>query len=106
VDSEGTSELALGEKGAERLLGRGHLAARLEGEADTVYAQVPFADPTMIQAAVKAIARQCSGPAVGHADGGVPQAGQHADPAHGAPVAVGPDDGPTSSRMECGVDMV
>lgn len=33
VDSEGTSEIALGEKGAERLLGRGHLAAKLEGES-------------------------------------------------------------------------
>jgi hypothetical protein len=32
VDGEGTSEIALGEKGAERLLGKGHLAARLEGE--------------------------------------------------------------------------
>jgi S-DNA-T family DNA segregation ATPase FtsK/SpoIIIE len=63
VDSEGTSELALGEKGAERLLGRGHLAARLEGEADTVYAQVPFADSATILAAVKAIARQYSVPA-------------------------------------------
>lgn len=42
VDSEGTSELALGEKGAERLLGRGHLLAKLEGEPALVYAQVPF----------------------------------------------------------------
>lgn len=42
VDSEGTSELALGEKGAERLLGRGHLLARLEGETSAIYAQVPF----------------------------------------------------------------
>jgi hypothetical protein len=31
VDGEGTSEIALGEKGAERLLGKGHLAARIEG---------------------------------------------------------------------------
>ena len=28
---KGTSEIALGEKGAERLLGKGHLAAKLEG---------------------------------------------------------------------------
>ena len=28
VDSEGTSEIALGETGAERLLGRGHLLAK------------------------------------------------------------------------------
>ena len=44
VDSEGTSEIALGEKGAERLLGRGHLLAKLEGEPKLIYAQVPFVD--------------------------------------------------------------
>lgn len=42
VTDIGTSEIALGAKGAERLLGKGHLAARLEGEPDVVYAQVPF----------------------------------------------------------------
>lgn len=42
VDGEGTSEIALGEKGAERLLGKGHLAARLEGEPEVVFGQVPF----------------------------------------------------------------
>jgi S-DNA-T family DNA segregation ATPase FtsK/SpoIIIE len=42
VDGEGTSEIALGEKGAERLLGKGHLAARLEGESGVVFGQVPF----------------------------------------------------------------
>lgn len=42
VDSEGTSEIALGEKGAERLLGKGHLAAKLEGEDNIAIAQVPF----------------------------------------------------------------
>lgn len=42
VASEGTSEFALGEKGAERLLGKGHLIARLESEV--VYAQVPLVD--------------------------------------------------------------
>ena len=40
VESQGTSEIALGEKGAEKLLGRGHLAAKLNGEI--IYAQVPF----------------------------------------------------------------
>lgn len=44
VDSEGTSEIALGEKGAERLLGKGHLAAKLEGEDNLIIAQVPFID--------------------------------------------------------------
>lgn len=42
VDGEGTSEIALGEKGAERLLGKGHLAAKLEGAPGIVFAQVPF----------------------------------------------------------------
>jgi len=53
VDSEGTSEIALGEKGAERLLGKGHLAARLEGEPQIVFAQVPFIEPSLIEEIVK-----------------------------------------------------
>ncbi len=48
VDSEGTSEIALGERGAERLLGRGHLLARLEGSPLT-YAQVPFIEEDFLQ---------------------------------------------------------
>jgi S-DNA-T family DNA segregation ATPase FtsK/SpoIIIE len=48
VDSEGTSEIALGDKGAERLLGRGHLLAKLEGQYGLKYAQVPFAAPDFI----------------------------------------------------------
>jgi DNA segregation ATPase FtsK/SpoIIIE, S-DNA-T family len=42
VGSSGTSEIALGEKGAENLLGKGHLVARLSGEPNLIYAQVPF----------------------------------------------------------------
>lgn len=42
VDSEGTSEIALGERGAERLLGKGHLVAKLEGHATLIYGQVPL----------------------------------------------------------------
>jgi S-DNA-T family DNA segregation ATPase FtsK/SpoIIIE len=42
VESVGTSEIALGEKGAEKLLGRGHLIARLQGEPNLIYGQVPF----------------------------------------------------------------
>lgn len=48
VDGEGTSEIALGVKGAERLLGKGHLCAKLEGEPDLIYAQVPFIEPDLI----------------------------------------------------------
>ena len=55
VDSEGTSEIALGERGAERLLGRGHMLARLEGESSLVYAQAPFASEAFIESVVAAI---------------------------------------------------
>ena len=48
VDGEGTSEIALGEKGAERLLGKGHLAAKLEGEQSLIFAQVPFVDSNFL----------------------------------------------------------
>jgi len=44
VDGEGTSEIALGEKGAEHLLGKGHLAAKLEGQAGIIFGQVPFVE--------------------------------------------------------------
>lgn len=37
-----SSEIALGEKGAENLLGKGHLAAKLGGTIS--YAQAPFVD--------------------------------------------------------------
>lgn len=40
VASEATSKIALDRAGAERLLGRGHLAAKLNG--DLIFAQVPF----------------------------------------------------------------
>jgi hypothetical protein len=55
VDSEGTSEIALGDKGAERLLARGHLLAKLEGLPSLVYAQVPYATPDEIDELVRII---------------------------------------------------
>lgn len=55
VSDVGTSEIALNAKGAERLLGKGHLAARLAGEADLVFAQVPFLSDDDMLAAVEAI---------------------------------------------------
>jgi len=55
VDSEGTSEIALGVKGAERLLGKGHLAAKLEGEPDIIYAQVPFVETDFIDRVVSSM---------------------------------------------------
>ncbi|KQO70635.1 FtsK/SpoIIIE domain-containing protein [Methylobacterium sp. Leaf88] len=53
VDSEGTSEISLGERGAERLLGKGHLLAKLEGEQGLVYAQVPFASESFTRNVVE-----------------------------------------------------
>lgn len=55
VASVGTSEIALGVKGAEQLLGLGHLAARLSGEPTIIYAQAPFLSDADIDAAVDAI---------------------------------------------------
>jgi S-DNA-T family DNA segregation ATPase FtsK/SpoIIIE len=55
VDSEGTSEIALGEKGAERLLGKGHAAVKLEGEEGIITAQVPFITTDEIEAIVNRI---------------------------------------------------
>ncbi|WP_296940943.1 FtsK/SpoIIIE domain-containing protein, partial [uncultured Marivita sp.] len=44
VADKRNSVLVLDEPGAERLLGRGHLAAKLSGEGEIILAQVPFAD--------------------------------------------------------------
>jgi S-DNA-T family DNA segregation ATPase FtsK/SpoIIIE len=52
VDSVGTSDIALGESGAEFLLGHGHLLAKLEGNPGFCFAQVPLADSTFIDAIV------------------------------------------------------
>src|SRR5690606_19272203 len=53
VDSEGTSEISLGERGAERLLGRGHMFAKLDGVNGLTYAQVPFVDVAFMEAIVE-----------------------------------------------------
>ena len=57
VDGPGTSEIALGEKnlGAEKLLGNGHVIAKLEGETDAIYAQVPFIENTRVEELIKKI---------------------------------------------------
>jgi DNA segregation ATPase FtsK/SpoIIIE, S-DNA-T family len=54
VDSAGTSDLSLGEKGlgAEKLLGNGHMLVRMEGEVAPLFVQVPFADSQAIQKVV------------------------------------------------------
>jgi S-DNA-T family DNA segregation ATPase FtsK/SpoIIIE len=61
VDSIGTSEIALGESGAEFLLGHGHLLAKLEGSSGLCYAQVPLADPCFVDAIVACIGQSSEG---------------------------------------------
>jgi S-DNA-T family DNA segregation ATPase FtsK/SpoIIIE len=55
VASEATSKIVLDRSGAELLLGRGHLAARLSGEHGLVYAQAPFLSDSDIIEVVEAI---------------------------------------------------
>jgi S-DNA-T family DNA segregation ATPase FtsK/SpoIIIE len=61
VSSEATSKIALDRPGAELLLGRGHLAAKLNGEQGLVFAQAPFLSDQDIEAAVAAIAADNEG---------------------------------------------
>lgn len=60
VASEGTSEIALGEKGAERLLGKGHLCAKLEGESGLIYAQVPFIEQEALSDVIEQVTKTAS----------------------------------------------
>ncbi len=55
VSSEATSKIALDRSGAELLLGKGHLAAKLNGEQGLIYAQAPFLPDEEISEVVKAI---------------------------------------------------
>jgi S-DNA-T family DNA segregation ATPase FtsK/SpoIIIE len=61
VASEATSKIALDRPGAELLLGKGHLAAKLNGEQGLVFAQAPFLSDQEIEAAVAAICRDAGG---------------------------------------------
>lgn len=62
VADKKNSMLVLDEPGAERLLGRGHLAAKLSGEGRVILCQVPFADEEEIfQLANKIRLSWCSG---------------------------------------------
>jgi S-DNA-T family DNA segregation ATPase FtsK/SpoIIIE len=55
VASEATSKIALDRSGAELLLGKGHLAAKLNGEQGLVFGQAPFLSDQDIEVAVAAI---------------------------------------------------
>lgn len=57
VSDKRNSELVLDETGAEKLLGRGHLAAKLSGEGGIILAQVPFLDEDSAFALADAIVR-------------------------------------------------
>jgi S-DNA-T family DNA segregation ATPase FtsK/SpoIIIE len=56
VSSNATSRIVLDQAGAEQLLGRGHMAARLSGDG-LVIAQAPFMSDDDVLAAVEAIQR-------------------------------------------------
>lgn len=55
VASEATSKIALDRPGAELLLGRGHMAAKLNGEQGLVFTQAPFLSDDDLVSAVEAI---------------------------------------------------
>ena len=55
VASEATSKIALDRPGAEMLLGKGHMAAKLNGEQGLVFSQAPYLSDEDISLAVSAI---------------------------------------------------
>ena len=55
VADKANSELVLNQAGAEALLGRGHLLAKLAGEPTPYYAQVPFMRDKELSQAAKAV---------------------------------------------------
>ena len=63
VNSIGTSEIALGEKGAEHLLKHGHMLAKTADYPRPQYAQVPFISPDDMAYVVSLIRQQGAGDA-------------------------------------------
>ena len=61
LPDEGSSKIALGEKGADRLLGKGHLIAKLDSD-EKIYSQVPFIGEDEVEELVDAIAASWHGP--------------------------------------------
>lgn len=59
LGDEGSSRIALGEKGAERLLGGGHMVAKLDTD-EKIYLQVPFVSEREVEILAAAIARSWS----------------------------------------------
>ncbi len=60
LGDQGSSKIALGEKGAENLLGAGHIIADI-GTGDKIYGQVPFIAPGEARTLAEAIRRAWSG---------------------------------------------
>lgn len=60
VASEATSKIALDRPGAEMLLGKGHMAAKLNGEQGLIFAQAPFLSDEEISQAVDAIRKDAA----------------------------------------------
>ncbi len=65
VAEAGTSVIALGQEGAERLLGHGHMLAKVGLSPDPVFAQVPFIDtsegiPDLVEFMLGIKSPQCS----------------------------------------------
>ncbi|NJL07070.1 MAG: DNA translocase FtsK [Methylacidiphilales bacterium] len=56
LGDEGSSRVALGEKGADRLLGKGHLIAKLDSD-EKIYCQVPFIGEDEVPRLAEAIGR-------------------------------------------------
>ncbi len=55
LDDQKTSEIAMNERGAERLLGQGHMIAKLQGLNENIYVQVPFLSQADTEAFAAAI---------------------------------------------------
>jgi DNA segregation ATPase FtsK/SpoIIIE, S-DNA-T family len=55
VAEEATSMIALTAKGGERLLGRGHLVAKVDGEPELIYLQVPYLSDDQFAVAAAAL---------------------------------------------------
>ncbi|MEA3044686.1 MAG: segregation ATPase FtsK/SpoIIIE, family [Sphingomonadales bacterium] len=60
LPDEGSSKIALGEKGADKLLGKGHLIAKLDND-EKIYAQVPFIDEDEVEELADAIGASWAG---------------------------------------------
>ena len=59
LGDQGSSKIALGDKGAEALMGKGHIIADI-GTGEKIYGQVPYIGPDEAQTLAAAIRRAWS----------------------------------------------